>query len=390
MMTDRPTAFPDWATDETYSSGPDSGLPTKLEPTSGEKASGYIRGQRPPARKMNWQFGVTGKWIRHLDGRANMFARASLIEPKGTPPTLWGNAESIAWCEASNGFASLDAANGLKFFSGANTALSDGVAIPTDVAQTGHLLVASKAGTIVVCRSFGSSAAHRLTRWNKTAGTFTTPAGLPNGTVRPVAVWIRSDLFLVTDGANAYTLDGSTLTAVTAPGITAAFAASNGSITVVANTIGGVRASANDGSSWSASVLTSAASVTALAWFPRIGKFVALGSTSGADRTIHTSPDGVNWTEEASALRTHRGMVQTLRIYRIAVAAGGHMLVGHGYETGSGAYAGQRALLYSFDAVTWHTWDVKVAGDTAHAIAAGPSQVAVLYPSGVVRLFGAG
>lgn len=61
-----PAELPEWSTDTNYSSGPDVGLPTRLIPTSGERASGYIRGTRPPARKLNWLIGLVCDWITHL------------------------------------------------------------------------------------------------------------------------------------------------------------------------------------------------------------------------------------------------------------------------------------------------------------------------------------
>lgn len=64
MANTRPAApLPDWATDANYSSGPDSGIATKLQPLSGEVAGGYFRTGRVPARKLNWQLNKIGTWI---------------------------------------------------------------------------------------------------------------------------------------------------------------------------------------------------------------------------------------------------------------------------------------------------------------------------------------
>lgn len=66
-MTARPSGkIPTWATDSTYASGVDTGLATRVEPTSGEKASGAIRKQHPPARKWNWLLGMICDWLGYV------------------------------------------------------------------------------------------------------------------------------------------------------------------------------------------------------------------------------------------------------------------------------------------------------------------------------------
>lgn len=66
-MPSRPIGnLPSFATDDLYTSGPDFGLATKLEPLTGEKAQGYQRDQRPPARKFNWILNKVSAWVSHL------------------------------------------------------------------------------------------------------------------------------------------------------------------------------------------------------------------------------------------------------------------------------------------------------------------------------------
>jgi len=80
----QPPVLPQWATDPTYTSGPDNGQATRLEPTSGEKAQGYHRGKRVPARKLNWLLGVICDWIKHLDEartRVVVFDTAGQFDP---------------------------------------------------------------------------------------------------------------------------------------------------------------------------------------------------------------------------------------------------------------------------------------------------------------------
>lgn len=64
MPGTRPASpLPDWATDTNYTTGPDVGQPTKVQPLSGEVAQGYFRGGRPPAEKFNWWQNKVGQWI---------------------------------------------------------------------------------------------------------------------------------------------------------------------------------------------------------------------------------------------------------------------------------------------------------------------------------------
>jgi hypothetical protein len=66
-MTTRPaTPMPDWATDATYTSGPDTGIATKLEPVAGEFAPGFWRTYKPSARKLNWWMNKVGAWLEWL------------------------------------------------------------------------------------------------------------------------------------------------------------------------------------------------------------------------------------------------------------------------------------------------------------------------------------
>lgn len=63
LPTKPATVVPTWSTDTNYTNGADVGLPTKVEPTTGEKAEGHFRGKRPPARKINWWKHWIGKWV---------------------------------------------------------------------------------------------------------------------------------------------------------------------------------------------------------------------------------------------------------------------------------------------------------------------------------------
>jgi hypothetical protein len=53
----KPSTVPTWAT----------GAGRRLEPSSGEKADGYVAGARAPARKSNWIVGGLTDWAAYLD-----------------------------------------------------------------------------------------------------------------------------------------------------------------------------------------------------------------------------------------------------------------------------------------------------------------------------------
>lgn len=56
-MAEKPTTLPTWATDGG----------TTVEPTSGEKAAGWVAGTRPPARWFNWWMNLLYTWIQYVD-----------------------------------------------------------------------------------------------------------------------------------------------------------------------------------------------------------------------------------------------------------------------------------------------------------------------------------
>lgn len=66
----KPTDTAAWATDANYAAGaePEAGTPTKVDSTSGQKASGWRPGAEPPAQNLNaWQYAVH-LWLLWLNG----------------------------------------------------------------------------------------------------------------------------------------------------------------------------------------------------------------------------------------------------------------------------------------------------------------------------------
>lgn len=67
----RPTTTPEWSTDAAYPAGADpwSGTDTKVEPTSGVKATGAVPQVGFGAQQFNWLVDNLSNWINYLDAR---------------------------------------------------------------------------------------------------------------------------------------------------------------------------------------------------------------------------------------------------------------------------------------------------------------------------------
>lgn len=75
----RPTVLPEWATDTDYPSGTDdwSSQPTKVEPSSGEKGTGFIPQDEMAADKLNFILGNHADWIVYLESITGRFGDGS-------------------------------------------------------------------------------------------------------------------------------------------------------------------------------------------------------------------------------------------------------------------------------------------------------------------------
>jgi hypothetical protein len=63
----KPSAPVTWATDTNYASGSETGQTTRLAPSSGFKAQGFLPAEECPARYMNWCIGALADWTGYLD-----------------------------------------------------------------------------------------------------------------------------------------------------------------------------------------------------------------------------------------------------------------------------------------------------------------------------------
>lgn len=65
-MTTPTASIPSWGTAATVTTGPDTGLSTRLEPDAAAKAAGYIADRAIAARVDNWRAGSVGDWLGYL------------------------------------------------------------------------------------------------------------------------------------------------------------------------------------------------------------------------------------------------------------------------------------------------------------------------------------
>src|SRR5690606_4879391 len=160
------------------------------------------------------------------------------------------------------------------------------------------------------------------------------------------AVLVGAQSVLVVDQGGASYLLGYTgnFTARSASSVTApAFAASNGSVAVVASATGFANATVDAGQNWVTSTLGSGfAALHSLVWHPRRGRFYAYGVDGSSARLVKFSNDGFSWVTASTTLAKPRD-APTMHIHSaVAAAAGGRMLVGARGAAGSGAYATTR------------------------------------------------
>ena len=68
-MVEKPSEFPDWATEEQVD--PVSGQTNRVAPPSESQESGWTRREIPPRQWWNWTLWTISRWLRWLDEREN-------------------------------------------------------------------------------------------------------------------------------------------------------------------------------------------------------------------------------------------------------------------------------------------------------------------------------
>jgi hypothetical protein len=277
-MQKRPTGtLPTWATDATYTSGVDTGNDTKLEPLSGEKAQGYSRSARPPARKWNWLLNKLGAFVDYLSDVA--------IQNWEPPAYLDAFGLSIDTNSPTNGGHArpfFDLSRGLWIVPGSDTA--------------GAFYIGNRSSYIHIAS--GAAFAQKL-GCGCYAGTrallFESPV-ITSGALG----CIRSD---VSDTrAGHWARVALPMTVATVGCINDAVAASSGTVVAVGGEDGNLYAyrSTDSGATWTR-ILVAAASVGD--YLARViegpsGQLVTWiqSGGTGGDRLYHSEDDGVTWT----------------------------------------------------------------------------------------------
>lgn len=85
-MATRPSVYPEWAT--TLSNNGPLGGPSRVEPSSGDKATGFLFPQQPPREWFNWLLYTNFKWIEYLDEEITAGGNASFAQSTTTTTGL--------------------------------------------------------------------------------------------------------------------------------------------------------------------------------------------------------------------------------------------------------------------------------------------------------------
>ena len=235
----RPTRFPTWATD----------VGTRVEPSAGQKAVGWVPGTKPPARWMNDSLGLIGDWVEYLSGMVSSIGVSNWTE-RISPKDI--SLYSVARSEPTKLFVAVGEEDGAS-------------------------------DAYIITSSDGIS-------WTEQAN----PKNFP---LQCVAYSDTLNLFVAVgnaDGTDAYIVtspDGTTWTERANPISTqlngVAYADSLGVLVAVGNdsTI-----TSYDGAVWVArSNVASVSALNHVAWSAFLGLFVAVGDSSGTDALISTS-----------------------------------------------------------------------------------------------------
>ncbi len=242
-----PSELPTWATNGG----------TRLAPSAGVRADGWIQGKRPPARWTNWLIGLLCDWVDHLDDTT-----------RGLRVSNWSEQASAG--AFGDDFNAVCFEQSIAFGSGLFVAVGEGGEIQT-----------SPDGVRWTARTAGSGFADRF-------------LGITFGLGLFVAVGEDGG-----DGEIQTSPDGITWTARSTGGLTGDLnaVAASGSMLVAVGKDGEIQTSP-DGTTWTARTPAGAYSGDFLAVVYGNSQFVAVGETG----EIQTSPDGITWTSLGAGL----------------------------------------------------------------------------------------
>lgn len=273
----RPLNSPAWATDANYTSGDESGNPTRVQPLTAKRAQGFLPREKPGAQHFNYALGVHGDYLQHL--------------------------RNIDWKNYR--------IRNIADIIGGGYALYSLAYDSADIPRTYVAAQRQDAGVAEVLYS------NNLTNWSSALCPvgFALPGSNPKGLIYSdvASLFILAGGSASTDGI-ATSPDGITWTGRTDPGAATnriAFAESASTI-VLARSAGGFLSSTN-GTTWTERTHPAAdKSVVDLAYSPTLGLFCAVNS---AGHKI-TSPDGITWTDRGnSTVMTGGGAIEWSTVY---------------------------------------------------------------------------
>lgn len=396
--------LPTWATDATYTSGLDSGLNTRLAPTTGEKAQGLFRGKKAPARKLNWIIGLLCDWAgwQEQARRGSQFASYTTVSPGA-------NTRHAYWDSRVNAFACVaDDSPGvggtlLKYIWGADAAAQ--TAGGSQVSGTGSggatAVPNGDASKVMLARGRTSNGSSGRLDVTLDAGETWTQLVLSQSLQKKPAVCWDGTRFVVidNDGASIYHYT-TTLTPLASAGLPAEWstydlllqADAGGRIVAVPkfHTSAPSVYSDDGGATWTASPIGIQPfdTITDLHWSSALG-WVAVGLNPGDQACLWLSDDGATWTRIGGAYGSqpfvHRGHpgVERAGIYHVTSTE--FAFCAYFAFAGPLGTIDTAELAYSFDGIEW--WTFSSNADFPRAIAGSPSGLAVVMSNGDVRVY---
>lgn len=329
-MPVRPDILPRWATD--------SGV--VLEPPSGEKDTGWVANNKPPARKMNWLQNKGYEWFQFLEP---VFAAAVRNwTERGNPKNVTlvdaagagSNAPGVGWTVA----VGLDDGGGDAYIIRSSTGLPDGsnwleavnpkafdlaavasdginfVAVGEDDGTDAYLIAAPQAGA----------------SWTEYANPATDLFGVVYDPVNDLWVACGAGGTIITapgftpPAAVTWTLQ-TTPTSVALRSVTVDDA---GLFVAVGDAdVDTIIITSPDGVTWTERTNPKNFRLEAVAWHAPTALFVAVGFNDGTDAYAINSPDGINWSEIATPFSTMSGLKSDGWNHLIATGGGDQVAI---------------------------------------------------------------
>lgn len=276
-------------------------------------------------------------------------------------------------------------------------ALEDGIATAARAA------INRATGKICVARSSNTNTEYGRLAVGSPGSALTNVTGMAEESAFPFVceTGVASPEFVIGDGADSYTLTGTTLTTIdigadtpggtaVAPDIGAADGAGN--ICLFERGSGKIWVSHDSGENWTFVSLGDGNVVSDAVWSQRLQRFVAVGVDGSNNFVVFESETGDDgsWDKQVCALKAFADLIEDepITVSRLAIV-GGQMLVAYTEgAAGSAQYSNHRGLWYSFDAVNWTLFDLRSGGSALYKMAGGDGSLVTIHEDGTVKMWG--